>query len=85
LDFYTTDNSRCFGKKTEVLRHDKPFPAFIKTISDLFMARRKEAGLTRQQLSETAGIATGAGFWGKRCGGAMAEFPANLNSSHFRL
>jgi hypothetical protein len=69
----------------EVLRHDKPFPAIIKTVGGLLMVRRKEAGLTRQQLSETAGIAIGAGFWGKWCGGAMAEFPANLNSSHFRL
>jgi DNA-binding transcriptional regulator YiaG len=44
------------ANKTEVLRHDKPFPAVIKTIGDLLMARRKEASLTRQKLSETTGI-----------------------------
>jgi len=67
------------------LRPDKLFPAGIKAIGDLLMVRRKEAGLTRQQLSETAGIAIGAGFCGKRFGGTMAEFPASPNLSHFRL
>jgi len=45
LDFYPTDNSRCFGNKTEGLRHAKPFPPVIKTVGDLLMVRRKEAGL----------------------------------------
>jgi ribosome-binding protein aMBF1 (putative translation factor) len=42
--------------KPETLRHDKPFPAIIKTVGDFLMARRKEAGLTREILSKTTGI-----------------------------
>jgi len=72
-----------FWQKTEVLRHDKPFPVVIKTVGGLLMVRRNEAGLTRQQLSETAGIAIGAGFCGKRCGGAAAEFSAMFEFKPF--
>jgi hypothetical protein len=43
-------------KKAEVLRHEKPFPTVIKTIGDLLMARRKEAGMTREKLSITTDI-----------------------------
>jgi hypothetical protein len=44
------------SNKPEILRHEKPFPAIIKTVGDLLMARRKEAGLTRGILSKTTGI-----------------------------
>jgi ribosome-binding protein aMBF1 (putative translation factor) len=40
--------------KTEVFRHEKHFPT--GTLGDLIRVRRKEAGLTREQLSKAAGI-----------------------------
>jgi DNA-binding transcriptional regulator YiaG len=42
--------------KTSVSRHDKPFPTTVKTIGDLLVARRKEAGLTQEKLAEITGI-----------------------------
>jgi hypothetical protein len=42
--------------KPLILRHEKPFPASIKAVGGLLTARRKEAGITREILSKTAGI-----------------------------
>jgi hypothetical protein len=36
--------------KATVLRHEKPFPT--GTLGDLLQARRKQAGMTREQLSK---------------------------------
>jgi DNA-binding transcriptional regulator YiaG len=38
-------------KKTRVFFHHKPFPLEIKTIGDLLMVRRKQAGFTLKQLA----------------------------------
>jgi len=38
------------------LRYGKPTTIVIKTIGDLLVARRKEAGLTQEKLAEKTGI-----------------------------
>ena len=42
--------------KTRLFYHHKPFPHEIKTIGDLLMVRRKQAGLTHKQLAAKTGI-----------------------------
>jgi transcriptional regulator with XRE-family HTH domain len=43
-------------KKTRVFFHQKPFPFEVKTIGDLLMVRRKQAGFTLRQLAAKSGI-----------------------------
>jgi len=43
-------------KKTRVYFHHKPFPLEIKTIGDLLLAKRKQAGFTLKQLAAKTSI-----------------------------
>jgi ribosome-binding protein aMBF1 (putative translation factor) len=42
--------------KTEYLKPDKPIPVEIKTLGQLLIGRRTEAGLTQKELAGKAGI-----------------------------
>jgi DNA-binding transcriptional regulator YiaG len=43
-------------RKTRLFFHHKPFPLEIKTIGDLLMVRRKQAGFSHKQLAAKTGI-----------------------------
>ena len=43
-------------KKTRIFYHAKPFPLEIKTLGDLLMVKRKEAGFSHRQLADKTGF-----------------------------
>jgi len=43
-------------RKTRLFYHHKPFPLEIKTVGDLLIVRRKQAGFSHKQLAGKAGI-----------------------------
>jgi transcriptional regulator with XRE-family HTH domain len=43
-------------RKTRLLYHHKPFPLEIRTLGDLLMVRRKQAGIPHRELSAKTGI-----------------------------
>ena len=65
-------------KKTRIFYHAKPFPLEIKTIGDMLMVRRKQAGLSHRQLAAKTGFSL---HWFRRweydrCVPSQAEWDA---------
>jgi len=56
FEIYTTHHSYRRHQKDKVFFHHKPFPLEIKTLGDLLMVRRKQAGFTHKQLAAKTGV-----------------------------